>query len=130
MDEADGMRGIYSIFHGDDGNDDGEVWDMAQMTMGCGRRADSLKLALGWIYHGKDGYARRIDHAFQMASYFADKLSASENFHLVSENPPPCLQVYVFLSLFLSGLGRIDDCTAGASITRQAQRYRLTRASK
>ena len=32
---------------------------MAQMTMGCGRRADSLKLALGWIYYGREGYQRK-----------------------------------------------------------------------
>jgi hypothetical protein len=32
---------------------------MAQMTMGCGRRADSLKMALGWIYYGKEGYQRK-----------------------------------------------------------------------
>jgi hypothetical protein len=50
-----------SLFHEQDGDDEqDDVYDMAQMTMGCGRRADSLKMALGWIYYGKDGYQREI----------------------------------------------------------------------
>lgn len=79
------------LFHND--VEDGEVYDMADMTLGCGRKGDSLKLALSWIYYGKDGYEKRINHAFEVASYFADSLSRRSNFHLVSENPPPCLQV-------------------------------------
>lgn len=43
-----------SLFHND--VEDGEVYDMADMTLGCGRKGDSLKLALSWIYYGKDGY--------------------------------------------------------------------------
>jgi glutamate decarboxylase len=50
-----------SLFHEQDSDDEqDDVYDMAQMTMGCGRRADSLKMALGWIYYGKDGYQREI----------------------------------------------------------------------
>jgi len=48
-----------SLFHGD--GDEEEVFDMAQMTMGCGRRADSLKMALGWIYYGKEGYGGNLN---------------------------------------------------------------------
>lgn len=81
------------LFHEIEGAGDDDVWDLAQMTMGCGRRADSLKMALSWVYYGRDGYQKRIDHAFDMAKYFAEKLEAKSNFHLVSENPPPCLQV-------------------------------------
>jgi glutamate decarboxylase len=63
------------------------------MTMGCGRRADALKLALGWIYYGKRGYQERIDHAFEMAEYFAIGMENRKGFHLVSNNPPPCRQM-------------------------------------
>jgi hypothetical protein len=35
----------------------------------------------------------RIDHAFDMTKYFATTLEKRRGFHLVSENPPPCLQV-------------------------------------
>ena len=38
-------------------NPDAEIFDLADLTLQCGRRADSLKLALGWIFHGAHGYA-------------------------------------------------------------------------
>lgn len=50
------LWGIDSLFHEDDENGEDEIYDLAQMTMGCGRRGDSLKMAFGWIYYGKDGY--------------------------------------------------------------------------
>ncbi|KAL2015815.1 hypothetical protein VTK56DRAFT_4731 [Thermocarpiscus australiensis] len=70
-----------------------EVWDLADLTLQCGRRADSLKLALSWVYHGAAGFARQVDGAFAAAAYLADLLARREEFVLVSENPPPCLQV-------------------------------------
>ena len=51
---------------------------------GCGKRQKLIVLLLG---------LGRIDHAFGMAKYFAATLEGREGFHLVSENPPPCLQV-------------------------------------
>jgi glutamate decarboxylase len=80
------------LFHTDDGAND-EVWDLADLTLQCGRRGDSLKLALSWIYYGSEGYERQIDHAFSVTSYFTSLLASSPNFVLVSEDPPPCLQV-------------------------------------
>ena len=71
----------------------GEVWDLADLTLQCGRRGESLKLALAWIYYGSEGFERQIDHAFNIASYFATKIHDLDDFVLVSENPPPCLQV-------------------------------------
>jgi len=70
-----------------------EVWDLADLTLQCGRRGDSLKLALAWIYYGSSGFEAQIDHAFEVASYFASKVAEHKDFVLVSENPPPCLQV-------------------------------------
>jgi len=70
-----------------------EVWDLADLTLQCGRRGDSLKLALSWIYYGSSGFEKQIDHAFDIASYFASEISSRKDFVLVSENPPPCLQV-------------------------------------
>jgi glutamate decarboxylase len=79
------------LFHEE--NDGGEVWDLADLTLQCGRRGDSLKLALSWIYNGSSGFEQKIDHAFGVAAYFATEISQRDNFVLVSENPPPCLQV-------------------------------------
>jgi glutamate/tyrosine decarboxylase-like PLP-dependent enzyme len=70
-----------------------EIWDLADLTPQCGRRGDSLKLALSWIYYGTSGLEAYIDHAFAVAAYLAELVSSNPDFSLVSENPPPCLQV-------------------------------------
>ncbi|KAJ6785541.1 hypothetical protein PWT90_10478 [Aphanocladium album] len=87
--EANSLRAGY-LFHDPEGS---EVWDLADMTMQCGRRADSLKLALAWIYYGAAGFERGIDHAFAMAAHLADLVEKSPDFHLISPNPTPCLQI-------------------------------------
>ncbi|PWY92436.1 glutamate decarboxylase [Aspergillus heteromorphus CBS 117.55] len=73
--------------------DSPEVWDLADLTLQCGRRADSLKLFLGWTYYGTAGYERQIDSACDVAIHLATLVQKNPNFILVSENPPPCLQV-------------------------------------
>ncbi|KAK3898003.1 pyridoxal phosphate-dependent transferase [Staphylotrichum tortipilum] len=70
-----------------------EVWDMADLTLQCGRRADSLKLALSWIYHGSAGFERQVDGAFSVAAHLASLVASHPDLVLVSQNPPPCLQV-------------------------------------
>ena len=70
-----------------------EVWDLGDLTLQCGRKGDSLKLALGWIYYGSAGYEEQIDSGFDTAAYLATSIEANPNLTLVSENPPPCLQV-------------------------------------
>lgn len=80
------------LFHESKGGD-GEVWDLADLTLQCGRRGDSLKFALSWIYYGSAGLGAQVDHAFSIASYFTELISTKKNFVLESENPPPCLQI-------------------------------------
>lgn len=70
-----------------------EYWDLADLTPQCGRRGDSLKLALTWLYYGTSGLAAYVDHAFEVAAYLASLAKANPRFSLVSEDPPPCLQV-------------------------------------
>ncbi|ORY58832.1 glutamate decarboxylase [Pseudomassariella vexata] len=79
------------LFHSVDESE--EVWDLADLTLQCGRRGDSLKLALSWIYYGAAGFEQQIDNAFTMAAHLADHVAKSPDFELVSTNPPPCLQV-------------------------------------
>ncbi|KAI0545393.1 glutamate decarboxylase [Xylaria curta] len=83
------------LFHGNDDGDAGEkdFWDLADLTLQCGRRGDSLKLALAWIYYGAAGFEVQIDKAFEMASYLASLVEENKDFALLSSNPPPCLQV-------------------------------------
>ncbi|KAL4970110.1 uncharacterized protein BDV14DRAFT_187016 [Aspergillus stella-maris] len=97
------------LFHNDDENanptnnqlespselapDSPEIWDLADLTLQCGRRADSLKLFLSWTYYGTSGYERQIDTACDTAAYLATLIQDNPDFILVSQNPPPCLQV-------------------------------------
>lgn len=83
------------LFHKEADNETagGEVWDIADLTLQCGRRGDSLKLALSWTYYGREGYEQQINAAFDTAAYMASQITETENLLLVSTNPPPCLQV-------------------------------------
>jgi glutamate/tyrosine decarboxylase-like PLP-dependent enzyme len=78
-----------------DGDEHAEnaFWDLADLTLQCGRKGDSLKLALAWVYYGRLGFENQIDHAFHMAAYFASLIAVHVDLVLISENPPPCLQV-------------------------------------
>lgn len=56
------------LFHGDPSETD-EVYDLADLTLQCGRRGDALKLYLAWVYHGSQGFAAQIDCAFETGMY-------------------------------------------------------------
>lgn len=90
------------LFHNDwDGEAEEEnkdCWDLADLTLQCGRRGDALKLALAWVYYGASGFEQKIDHAFTMASFLATLLQQHPDFNLLSTNPPPCLQVCFYYS--------------------------------
>lgn len=73
-----------------------EIFDLADLTLQCGRRGDALKLYLSWAYHGTQGYREQIEGAFDTAGYFASLVEEHRDLVLVSENPPPCLQVCFF----------------------------------
>ncbi|CAH2352743.1 putative glutamate decarboxylase-like protein FG08083 [[Candida] railenensis] len=82
------------LFHGN--NDDEENFDLADGTMGCGRRADSFKFYMAWLYYGTNGFEERVDHAFKISKYFIDKIYEISGFELVlgsREKLPACLQV-------------------------------------
>ena len=70
-----------------------EYWDLADLTPQCGRRGDSLKLAFSWIYYGTTGLESQVDHAFDIAAHLASSITSNPRFTMVSENPPPCLQL-------------------------------------
>ncbi|KZZ98917.1 Pyridoxal phosphate-dependent decarboxylase [Moelleriella libera RCEF 2490] len=89
---------------------------VAAVCRECGRRADSLKLALAWIYYGAAGLGRRVDHAFDMARRLADLVDASPDFTLISSNPPPCVQVCFYYT------------PRGRMLAGSAENSRVTRA--
>ena len=111
--KANGLGAAY-LFHGTAENE--EVWDLADLTMQCGRRGDSLKLALAWVYHGFEGLQKQIDHAFDMSAYLATQLSEKKEFVLVSQVPPPCLQVCFYHA---KGGELSDDKEVNSARTRE-----------
>lgn len=78
------------LFHGRE--NDEENMDLADGTMGCGRRADAFKFYLTWLYYGYDGLQQRVDHAFRIVEYFVQSITNVPGFTLVDEHPQ-CLQV-------------------------------------
>lgn len=78
------------LFHG---SADDEVWDMADLSLQCGRRSDAVKLALAWQYYGSDGFERQIDGAFDVAEHLFNLIRESPRLELVSPELPSCLQV-------------------------------------
>ena len=74
-------------------------WDLADLTLQCGRKGDALKLAMAWKYYGSEGMAARIDHAFSVAEDLARRVEGSADLILVSPIPPPCLQVCFYFAL-------------------------------
>lgn len=92
---ANSLNAPY-LFHGRE-NDD-ENLDLADGTMGCGRRADSFKFHLTWLYYGSRGLERRVDHAFDIVEDFVHKIQRTNGFELVVADPQ-CLQVCFYYSL-------------------------------
>lgn len=78
------------LFHGRENDEDN--YDLADGTMGCGRRPDALKFYLAWLYYGTQGLALRVDHAYAVVDYFVNLVKQDKRFQLVIEDPQ-CLQV-------------------------------------
>ncbi|PNY27262.1 Glutamate decarboxylase [Tolypocladium capitatum] len=107
--EANSTAAGY-LFHG---STDEDVWDLADLTLQCGRRGDSLKVALAWLYYGANGFERQIDHAFDMASHLHKLVQKTGNFVTLSSDLPPCLQV-----CFYHAPGGILSDDAAANTTK------------
>ncbi|KAI5920519.1 pyridoxal phosphate-dependent transferase [Camillea tinctor] len=102
---ANTLRAGY-LFHSSGADGDDEVWDLADLTLQCGRRADALKLALAWVYYGTAGLAGQVEGAFAAAARLAALLAADgARFELVSETPPPCLQVCFYYAPVAAAAG-------------------------
>lgn len=119
------------LFHGGDESDTGsdekmpEVWDLADISLQCGRKSDALKLALSWIYFGSEGLAVKIENAFAVASEFATILAQRGGFHLEC-GQPACLQVCFYRRIIRrQGIQFGDDEALGAAACRQEFSDRL-----
>lgn len=82
-----------------------DIYDLADLTPQCGRRADSLKMFLALTYYGSQHFSDLIDNGFDNANYLLGLLKRSSNFLVISPEPLPCLQVCFY---YAQG-GKIGD---------------------
>jgi hypothetical protein len=94
---ANTMQAGYLFHTDDDEEEDEDEWvepmDLADLTLQCGRRGDSLKMFLSWQYYGTKGYGEKVERAYAVAKRFAALIAKEPDLVLVSEQTPPCLQV-------------------------------------
>jgi glutamate decarboxylase len=76
--------------------------DLADMTLQCGRRGDSLKMFLSWQYYGSRGFATQIDAAFDLTCYFLSIVNSHPHLLpvLSSTVRPACLQACFYFTPF------------------------------
>eukprot|EP00835_Amoeboradix_gromovi_P007045 NODE_1017_length_2136_cov_0.617575.p1 type:complete len:501 gc:universal NODE_1017_length_2136_cov_0.617575:277-1779(+) len=80
---ANSLNAQY-LFHGSE-------YDMGDFTLGCGRRADGVKLFMSWMYFGHEGFEYRVDHSFAMAKTMSSRVN--ENDHLLLLTDPAFVTV-------------------------------------
>ncbi|KAJ3102882.1 hypothetical protein HDU96_009469 [Phlyctochytrium bullatum] len=68
--------------------DGGYVYDLGDAALGCGRRADALKLFLSWSHHGTRGFAARVDLAFHHCRVLEHLILAAGEGHPVAGLTP------------------------------------------
>ncbi|KAI8939787.1 hypothetical protein NX059_003526 [Plenodomus lindquistii] len=70
-----------------------DMYDLADLTPQCGRRADSLKFFLALKYYGSSYFSRLVSNGYDAAEYLLSLLKQHEHFIPISPDPLPCLQV-------------------------------------
>ncbi|KAI9224697.1 pyridoxal phosphate-dependent transferase [Blastocladiella britannica] len=60
-----------------------DPYDLGNLGIGCGRRADGIKLYLSWKATGTRAYAARVDRAFAMSRTLRDRVEAHPRLELV-----------------------------------------------
>ncbi|MCO4763570.1 MAG: aminotransferase class V-fold PLP-dependent enzyme [Myxococcales bacterium] len=61
---------------------DTDLHNPGTRSLQCGRRNDVLKLWAAWQYHGRAGYAARVEHQLALANALADRVEAADDFTL------------------------------------------------
>ncbi|OSS46293.1 hypothetical protein B5807_08546 [Epicoccum nigrum] len=87
------------LFHnaGPDVNVD-DIYDLADLTPQCGRRADALKFFLMLQYYGPAYFSDLVARAYHNAAYLLARLKAHGDFVAISPEPLPCLQVCFYFA--------------------------------
>ncbi|KAL6705303.1 Glutamate decarboxylase 2 [Coniothyrium glycines] len=70
-----------------------DMYDLADLTPQCGRKADSLKFFLALQYYGSQHFQQLVCQGYENAEYLLARLKQNGNFVTISPEPLPCLQV-------------------------------------
>jgi glutamate decarboxylase len=81
------------LFHNEVGTKAEDIYDLADITPQCGRKADSLKFFLALHYYGAKHFSQLVANGYENAEYLLSKLKESGHFVTISPEPLPCLQV-------------------------------------
>ncbi|KAJ4291174.1 Glutamate decarboxylase 2 [Kalmusia sp. IMI 367209] len=99
----------YLFHNASDSVDD--IYDLADLTPQCGRRADALKFFLALQYYGQQHFSDLVGRAYSAAEYLNSLVSSSPNFVIVSPSPLPCMQV----CFYYARSGRLSEDEDGNS---------------
>lgn len=99
------------LFHNAPGASVHDIYDLADLTPQCGRRADALKFFLALQYYGSTHFRNVVENGYDNAEYLLTSLKSNGNFVTISPEPLPCLQVCFY---FARG-GKLDDDMEGNS---------------
>jgi glutamate decarboxylase len=103
------------LFH-NAGADVNDLYDLADLTPQCGRRADALKMFLALTYYGAEHFSGLVARAFENAEYLLALLKRHPDFVPVSPEPLPCLQVCFY---FARGGKLSEDKEVNGELTRR-----------
>jgi len=77
-----------------------EPYDLADLTMQCGRRGDSLKFFFCWKFYGTSGYSDMVDAAYENACHLSTLVDQTPDLTPVLSrgSAPGCLQVCFYFT--------------------------------
>ncbi|CAI6338825.1 unnamed protein product [Periconia digitata] len=107
-----------------DGVNADHVYDLADLTPQCGRRADSLKFFLALKYYGTRRFESWIAAAYDNASYLLSLVKQHVDFVSVTPEPVPCLQVCFY---YAKGGVLGDDAERNGRVTSEVAKGLLAR---
>jgi glutamate decarboxylase len=112
------------LFHNAPGTNVHDIYDLADLTPQCGRRADSLKFFLALQYYGTKHFGDLVANGYDNAEYLLAALKKNGNFVTVSPEPLPCLQVCFYYAKDGS-LG--EDAEANGKVTAEIAKRLISR---
>lgn len=73
------VSGTDYIYH----NDVYGEYDLGKFSLQCGRKVDALKIWLTWKYFGDKGFAKKIEHLFDLAGYAEERVNKNHSLELL-----------------------------------------------